>query len=91
MRKRLLTFYLCLFLQILVPHSCLAGDSTPVSPDELAQHELFMTKAPELARPSGLRGNHPVSSVPVRDGRLVATSQDTEITDGDVEEAPQSF
>lgn len=50
-------------LQIPVPNSFPAGELTPVSPDEMEQHEFFMTKALELARLAGQRGNHQVGSV----------------------------
>jgi tRNA(Arg) A34 adenosine deaminase TadA len=64
-----------------VAYNCLASDVTVNFPDQLSQDEFFMAKALEQARLAVQQGNHPVGCVLVKDGRLVASAQNTVITD----------
>lgn len=62
--------------------TCSGGEQAPQTRMDLAaQDEIFMAQALELARLAVKHGNHPFGAVLVKDGKVVASAENTVITD----------
>ena len=71
-------------------HTDIKGDHTDTDENVDAEdHERFTRRAIELARAAAEHGNEPYGALLVHDGRVIAESENTVVTDGDVGAHPE--
>ena len=81
MRKHWTMTIVCLSLIAVSPCSVFGVEQTQTSRSLAAQDEVFMAQALELARLAVKHGNHPFGAVLVKDGKVVASAENTVLTD----------